>query len=976
MQATAGSQPSITDDAPKRQESILGVSGRVAIAAAAGLIATWTAAGSIGVWADPLRRAIVWISLLVALVSLWPRGRQAQTKWWPLAVLAAICVWGVAAPWPMVNVSAVALALLSLAWANAGLDGRSLAIVGAGTLGLALFQTAEAAIPCVWHAADALGQSLGQWAARVTGRPLWIGASFGGVDYLATMAVVWILWIAATSRPRWARAVLAAVGIAAAHAAYLTLLSYAADWADQIPAAPPAPQAVRPPTPLWHWGESVRTLLPWGLPAAAAVLHSLIAVAMFRWAAWISVPEPAESGPRRERWVRHFGKWQKVADEPTAEGAPDPAEPLRRWRSARAVLAVIATSLFGLAIPLAAKFFWIDGMLQNKTIVLYDSGNVDWSTPEHGHLGQASAGKFGMLSRFIQSLGGTAVVKRELSEMTLKNADLVLLLDCPPLSADQIGALRSHCQGGKSVLAAGGAAANFVVRNDRAVSPVGLWRPVLAESGYPASIYWTDCRDELSLQGGSSIDGEADWSDRPILAARWAWSEPGHAPPKPYRYEPGEKLGDLILAAESPWEGGRVAVLGDASCLTNQALPASYPFTGRLLAALAQCGDSSGWPWRQSLTVLAMLSLIALLAFRSHAPRALAAAAAMAVGFAATDWTGQSLSDVVPDARDQKPSPIAYVDASHLPLHMGLDWGPAGVNGLTLALMRSGFMPFLMPEFSEARLRHAGLLIVTACSREYSELERKAIKGFVERGGVLICTVGAENAEPARSLLDVFDFEVSPTPPPVDAAEPETMPFGYCVQSYSPNPKALVCFRSAWEVKCRRENATVRARNPEGLPTIVTRPVGQGVVTVIGDSRFAWNVNLENDEGVTDEPTAQGQRYNPAFWRWFLTVVTGKPEWIPPDSIVEPVPAEKATAEKPTAEKPPAEKPEAKTPAIDKSPEESSLPKMVPFPDLKPSERTAPKGPASPEADATRPGEPSEPTLVRAALFRSTESLG
>jgi hypothetical protein len=56
------------------------------------------------------------------------------------------------------------------------------------------------------------------------------------------------------------------------------------------------------------------------------------------------------------------------------------------------------------------------------------------------------------------------------------------------------------------------------------------------------------------------------------------------------RYDAGEKLGDLLLAAEQPVGKGRIIAFGDTSGMTNAINVSSYVFTTRLLAYLA--GDS------------------------------------------------------------------------------------------------------------------------------------------------------------------------------------------------------------------------------------------------------------------------------------------------------------------------------------------------------------------------------------------------
>ena len=60
-------------------------------------------------------------------------------------------------------------------------------------------------------------------------------------------------------------------------------------------------------------------------------------------------------------------------------------------------------------------------------------------------------------------------------------------------------------------------------------------------------------------------------------------------------------------------------------------------------------------------------------------------------------------------------------------------------------------------------------------------------------------------------------------------------------------------------------------------PIIVLRDVGDGKVVVIGDTGFAMNKNLERKDGRPFE----GMRENADFWRWFITRLTDRPQWIP-----------------------------------------------------------------------------------------------
>ena len=113
----------------------------------------------------------------------------------------------------------------------------------------------------------------------------------------------------------------------------------------------------------------------------------------------------------------------------------------------------------------------------------------------------------------------------------------------------------------------------------------------------------------------------ADWPARPLLVGRWGWTDDGdkasdRAMMGNDRYDSGEKLGDVVLAAEQPLGKGRVMAFGDTSGLTNAINVSSYQFTSRLFAYLASGAVNTHAAWRQVIALLAGAGLIALVSRR------------------------------------------------------------------------------------------------------------------------------------------------------------------------------------------------------------------------------------------------------------------------------------------------------------------------------------------------------------------------
>ncbi len=186
------------------------------VATLVGLGAAWVAAGSAGLMADGLRHALVWLAAAAMLLAGWQRPTGWQ-QWAGSALVAIIAVTLVMPAAPVYNVLAVGLVLSLLAWWAEGADRRLLELAAGAVVVLGVYRMACAGIAAVWYASNGLGYALGRAAECVFGVPLWIGATFGGVDFLVVMGVIYGGWLASRPKPRWAPAVYGALAISGAH---------------------------------------------------------------------------------------------------------------------------------------------------------------------------------------------------------------------------------------------------------------------------------------------------------------------------------------------------------------------------------------------------------------------------------------------------------------------------------------------------------------------------------------------------------------------------------------------------------------------------------------------------------------------------------------------------------------------------------------------------------------------------------------
>jgi hypothetical protein len=842
-----------TTDCPVGASAVPGA----VIAAIAGLAAAWIAAGSTGLLAHPLRRALTLAALGVVIIAQRPfpwRGSKGILK---LLATAGLAAYMIASSLPVINVMSVPLVLASLAATFRGQAKKMLRIVSVSVAVFGLYRMACTCIPLVWSMADSLGRALGNIGGLISHQSIYVGSTFAGLDFLVLMSVLWIFWLASSSRPGKKRAVYGFAAILGGHICYLIVMSYTQQLLAGV--AEPAAQAG------WSWAALFHKAIPWNLPVLACVIHLLTVSAMFRWPAGPEETEQnyikASAAHTRKQYIMRFG-------------AP--------------VLAIL--------IPVIIALYPGKPDLRGKKIVFYEKGFLNWLKPAHGQYGRLSSGMYGMLPVFIESLGASSLISPDLSDKDLQDADaLVLLFPDDPWAEGQLERIWDFVHRGGSLLVMGEHTTrdengnnrfnevleptSIRVEFDSGTFTVGGWLQSYEAIAHPATTGIPDERNQFGVVIGASL--ETNWPARPLLIGRWGWSDmgdegSGRAMMGNGHYDSGEKLGDLILAAEQPLGKGRVIAFGDTSGLTNGINVSSHVFNSQLFGYLAG-GKRNAHPiWRQILGILGCGLLMGLLIRQRGEGRIILITLCLAGSLAASTAISHSASEILPDGRYKLPNNLAYIDTSHLEANSGESWRPEGIGGFILTLMRNGYLTLSLPELTAERLVRSDLLVSVAPSRSFSKTEQTTIREFVLNGGTFILMAGLDRAGPSRSLLSMLGFSIgNPGPNPV---EPEVM--GHFKSPYlsSGDQRVHVRFHAAWPVSCNDPTARVIAYGHNNLPVITLRELGAGKVVVIGDTCFVANKNLEWEGG---EPF-EGMRENADFWRWFITQLRDQEMWIPP----------------------------------------------------------------------------------------------
>jgi hypothetical protein len=834
----------------------------------AGASAAWIASGSLGLLAEPLRIALTWLALFVATLVLPARGFAKYAV--PLCAVAFVAARIWLSP-PAVHELLFVVVVLSLLAATAQAASRTaLTAAAVATFVLCVYRLALPTVPWLWSGSNLVGGGMGTAISWLTSRPLRIGATFSCLDLLLWM-IAFVLIVRCCGALSLRGFVWSLASIVVAHTVYLGCLAWSDQWLGMLPEIT-EPEFIHPYVPPdWQWAKSAAQMIPWQLPWIAAVAHGVALAGLLYFTVW---PASAENGR-------------------ILTGA-EPSAPRRlRWLTATVPLA-LAILLPPIIEP---RVGGVD--LTGQRIVAYEHGLGDWNVPLADTYGKASAGMFGLLPSLVQSVGGQMNVTPNLTAEVLAEADLLLmLLPIDSISAPERQQVWEYVRRGGRLLVVGGpeeyretirgswndilADSSTFVRRDVARGASDNWQHALSILANPAAR--AVCPNASYFFGNAGASLDARWPARPLVAGRWGWSDPGsdavttgHS-----QREEGERLGDLVLAAEQSIGSGRVMVLGDAYSFTNEGSVRAHAWSLGLLNYL--CNAPPPWQTlaREAVGLIALLTLL-LTAVTGSPTRLAAVSLVLAASSSFYATVGHQRITAVPQGRlaaghAATPKGIAYIDASHLGAYSDLDWGFDAFNGLALNLNRNGYLTLSLPEITSRRLAAADLLVLISPAKPFSRDERNCIREFVSRGGTLVCTVGAEDAAGSQSLLAEFDLSVPRSPVPTSGNWREPEPMGrFRAIVPAPDPSGHdqrgVAFYAGWPVVGDPAQTQVLVTGQRAEPIIVLRQLEQGQVVLIGDSQFPLNKNLEY---ITGDPFDGGYE-NAEFWHWLLRLVDERP---------------------------------------------------------------------------------------------------
>ncbi len=491
--------------------------------------------------------------------------------------------------------------------------------------------------------------------------------------------------------------------------------------------------------------------------------------------------------------------------------------------------------------------------------------SASYGTPTFGRLGVAASGMYGLLPKYLRAAGFDVTVVEHIEKLDEVFDEVRILVIISPteiFSPEWHGRIWQFVKAGGSLLVMGDHTDIFGTMRplNHLLAPIRV--SFNFDSAYPARRAWrysyecfphpvTHSLDQVNdmLQYGIGASLSVSTPAYPVITGKYAFSDKGDyanagrgAFLGDYRYQRDEQLGDVVLVAGASYGEGKVLVFGDTSSFQNVALPYSYPFIAEAFSWLST-REVLDYPTLSYLSfifiALAVLGLI--LGGQVGQPITMTITAlTLTVGFSIS--TGIARSTKVPDEMPSAGEQVAYIDTSHLG-HFKLEkWKDESIDGLLVNLVRNGYLPIIMREFSPDWLKVSRVYISISPMRPYSKEEIEAVEKFVAEGGMALLAVGYEESVASRELLARFGFRIGSIPlgaAPITDFIPSAEEF----QKLMEKPH----FMEAWPVEVTDGATHEVLYSYKDFPIVVSKEWGRGEIVLIGDTRFLWDKTLENE---------------------------------------------------------------------------------------------------------------------------------
>ncbi|MGR3220266.1 MAG: hypothetical protein ACUZ8H_10675 [Candidatus Anammoxibacter sp.] len=526
------------------------------------------------------------------------------------------------------------------------------------------------------------------------------------------------------------------------------------------------------------------------------------------------------------------------------------------------ILILPAAKIYKYAIPCIGAFlilvviFFIPYFhaepIEGKTVAFYKKGSLDWNIPKFGTYGQRSGGMFGLMPQYLKTVGVNIKMLDRITVPDLANSDVLVMINLDDsLSKKDIVVIWDYVRSGGGLLILGDHTnlAGLMVNSNKILEVVNI--KFKFDSAMPTRYTWDFLLDERShhISGHFAMEIARSWwvgasveckpPAEPVVLGKYCYSDWGYKNNKKNAYLGNRKfdyyepLNDQVLAAYSRYGKGKIMVCGDTSSFHNTTFMITHPFVFNTFKFLAD----SRQEWGQTISYVLIVSLSLLTIFSAVftfkrdsgliLPLSFLFVTSLAV--LVSTYGGDYKKETIPHENLK----VAYIDYSHKGRFDLMSWEDDSIGGLRNNLLRNGFFPLLLRKFKAEKIFQSKLIIIIAPTEPFSTKEVDILNKFAENGGHVIITVGWEEVGASLTLLENFGFGI------------DNVPLGWCQSDYK---KTKIQFHEAWPVITKDVKNVKVICSPLDYPAIVSKKYGKGFITLIADSYFLLNVNLEGSK--------------------------------------------------------------------------------------------------------------------------------
>lgn len=495
----------------------------------------------------------------------------------------------------------------------------------------------------------------------------------------------------------------------------------------------------------------------------------------------------------------------------------------------------------------------------SKEIMFYEKGFlINWDVPKFGNYTISDVGLYGLIPEYLGTKGYETNIVGTITPYALKKADVLVIIDLNEnFSSTEHKAIWDFVKGGGSLLVLGDHTdmGGIMSPLNTLLDPAGIG--FRFDTGQPIKRSWISCMElkpspitegikhpnEVQVWGGASLDVTPPAF--PVIIGRYALSDGGDYSNAGYgaflgnrEYDVGEQLGDIILVAGAYYGKGKVLVFGDTSTFQNSIGSYTYPFIDKIFGWLT----SETLLWlahiKIAISILLLLSALILLFLKTGLNGVLVFMCSIMICISLL-LSGAITSDLVKG--EEAKGSIVYIDVSHGErFNLGVIT-PESVQGLPINLVRNGFTPIILRDFSPEKISDGKVLVFIAPTKTFTKDEVNFLRDFVYTGGLVIVSVGYLDKGASMPLLDEFGFNIAPIPlGPVPLRELE-LPREYFNETK---------FIDSWPILIKNEGTHVfyaAQFDNQSYPIVTFRRYGEGGFLLIGDSEFLLDKNLEGE---------------------------------------------------------------------------------------------------------------------------------